>query len=61
MRSAADFSVEDGKVRYALGALKGVGEKAMERLSRTRSAWPVQQPRRIRRANRPAAAQSPAA
>ena len=28
--SLADFSVEDGKVRYALGALKGVGEKAME-------------------------------
>ena len=28
-RSRADFSVEDGKVRYALGALKGVGEKAM--------------------------------
>jgi len=30
--SEADFSVEDGKVRYALGALKGVGEKAMEAL-----------------------------
>ena len=30
--SRADFSVEDGKVRYALGALKGVGEKAMEAL-----------------------------
>ena len=27
--SRADFNVEDGKVRYALGALKGVGEKAM--------------------------------
>ncbi len=27
--SRADFSVEDGRVRYALGALKGVGEKAM--------------------------------
>ena len=31
--SRADFSVEDGKVRYALGALKGVGEKAMEALA----------------------------
>jgi DNA polymerase III subunit alpha len=30
--SEAAFSVEDGKVRYALGALKGVGEKAMEAL-----------------------------
>ena len=30
--SQAAFSVEDGKVRYALGALKGVGEKAMESL-----------------------------
>ncbi|MEO7655577.1 MAG: DNA polymerase III subunit alpha, partial [Sphingomicrobium sp.] len=30
--SAARFTVEDGKVRYALGALKGVGEKAMEAL-----------------------------
>jgi DNA polymerase-3 subunit alpha len=30
--SAARFSVEEGKVRYALGALKGVGEKAMEAL-----------------------------
>ncbi len=28
--SEADFSVEEGSVRYALGALKGVGEKAME-------------------------------
>ena len=28
-RSRADFNVEEGKVRYALGALKGVGEKAM--------------------------------
>ena len=30
--SLADFSVEDGKVRYALGALKGVGERAMDAL-----------------------------
>ena len=28
--SQADFSVEDGSVRYALAALKNVGEKAME-------------------------------
>ncbi len=30
--SEAHFTVEDGAVRYALGALKGVGEKAMEAL-----------------------------
>jgi DNA polymerase-3 subunit alpha len=30
--SQAAFNVQDGKVRYALGALKGVGEKAMEAL-----------------------------
>ena len=30
--SDAHFTVEDGAVRYALGALKGVGEKAMEAL-----------------------------
>jgi DNA polymerase-3 subunit alpha len=30
--SGASFIVEDGAVRYALGALKGVGEKAMEAL-----------------------------
>jgi DNA polymerase-3 subunit alpha len=36
--SLADFSVEDGKVRYALGALKGVGEKAMEALAAEREA-----------------------
>jgi DNA polymerase-3 subunit alpha len=34
----ADFSVEDGMVRYALGALKGVGEKAMEALVAEREA-----------------------
>jgi DNA polymerase-3 subunit alpha len=28
--SGASFTVENGSVRYALGALKGVGEKAME-------------------------------
>jgi DNA polymerase-3 subunit alpha len=30
--SHAHFTVEDGAVRYALGALKGVGEKAMDAL-----------------------------
>jgi len=36
--SEAAFSVEDGKVRYALGALKNVGEKAMEALVAERAA-----------------------
>ncbi len=36
--SEAAFSVEDGKVRYALGALKNVGEKAMESLVAERRA-----------------------
>jgi DNA polymerase-3 subunit alpha len=36
--SRADFSVEGGKVRYALGALKGVGEKAMADLVADREA-----------------------
>jgi DNA polymerase-3 subunit alpha len=36
--SRADFSVEDDKVRYALGALKGVGEGAMETIVREREA-----------------------
>jgi DNA polymerase-3 subunit alpha len=36
--SRADFSVDDGKIRYALGALKGVGEKAMEALVAEREA-----------------------
>ena len=31
-RSHSHFTVEDGAVRYALGALKGVGEKAMDAL-----------------------------
>src|SRR3954447_5253693 len=30
--SHAHFTVENGAVRYALGALKGVGEKAMDAL-----------------------------
>jgi DNA polymerase-3 subunit alpha len=36
--SEACFSVEDGAVRYALGALKGVGEKAMDSVVATRAA-----------------------
>jgi DNA polymerase-3 subunit alpha len=34
--SQAHFTVEDGAVRYALGALKGVGEKAMSELAAER-------------------------
>ena len=36
-RSHACFTVENGAVRYALGALKGVGEKAMEALVEERT------------------------
>ena len=36
--SEACFSVENGAVRYALGALKGVGDKAMEALVAERDA-----------------------
>src|SRR5205085_2802064 len=36
--SNAYFTVENGTVRYALGALKGVGEKAMEALVAEREA-----------------------
>ncbi|MDB5683214.1 MAG: polymerase subunit alpha, partial [Sphingomonas bacterium] len=35
--SAADFTVEQVGVRFALGALKGVGEKAMEQLVTSRA------------------------
>ncbi|HEX3676870.1 MAG TPA: DNA polymerase III subunit alpha, partial [Sphingomicrobium sp.] len=35
--SGASFTVENGAVRYALGALKGVGEKAMEALVEERA------------------------
>jgi DNA polymerase-3 subunit alpha len=35
--SHAHFTVENGAVRYALGALKGVGEKAMEALVEERT------------------------
>src|SRR3546814_12184895 len=34
----SDFSVEDGKVRYALAGLKGVGERAMDELVQARAA-----------------------
>ncbi len=34
--SQAHFTVEEGSVRYALGALKGVGEKAMEAVASER-------------------------
>jgi DNA polymerase-3 subunit alpha len=37
-KSEAGFAVERGGVRYALGALKGVGEKAMEALVAEREA-----------------------
>jgi DNA polymerase-3 subunit alpha len=37
-QSEAEFSVDEGGVRYALGALKGVGEKAMEQLVEERRA-----------------------
>jgi len=36
--SEAEYCVQDGAVRYALGALKGVGEKAMEQLVEERRA-----------------------
>ncbi|WP_156680520.1 DNA polymerase III subunit alpha [Sphingomonas profundi] len=36
--SEAEFAVQDGAVRFALGALKGVGEKAMEQLVEERRA-----------------------
>jgi DNA polymerase-3 subunit alpha len=36
--SGADFTVEDNAVRYALGALKGVGERAMNDLAVARAA-----------------------
>lgn len=35
-RSQSDFTVEEGCVRYALGALKGVGEKAMDDICQER-------------------------
>ncbi|NJC06240.1 DNA polymerase-3 subunit alpha [Sphingomonas kaistensis] len=38
--SEAAFDVQDGGVRYALGALKGVGEKAMEELVTERMKKP---------------------
>ncbi|MGP1275675.1 MAG: DNA polymerase III subunit alpha [Caulobacterales bacterium] len=37
-RSKADFSVEDGAVRYGLGAVRSAGMSAMEELVRTRDS-----------------------
>jgi DNA polymerase-3 subunit alpha len=37
-KSEADFSVEDGAVRYALGAVRNVGFQAMAELAKERSA-----------------------
>ena len=37
-KSGVMFEVEDGKVRYALAALKGVGEGAMEKIIEERAA-----------------------
>ena len=64
--SEAAFSVEDGPkglgVRYALGALKGVGEKAMEALVVERQAnGRFASARRFRGADRPQIAQPPPA
>ena len=71
--SLADFSVEAAShngedarlgfaVRYALGGLKGVGEKAMEQLVAERGrGGTVQKSRRFRRPHRTAPAQPPAA
>jgi DNA polymerase III subunit alpha len=37
-RSEFEFAVEDGGLRYALGAIKGVGEKAIESVTRARAS-----------------------
>ncbi|MBA5776518.1 DNA polymerase III subunit alpha [Stappia sp. F7233] len=37
-RSGVHFEVEDGKIRYALGAIKGVGEQAVEHIVEARAA-----------------------
>ena len=39
-RSGADFEVHDGAIRYALGAVKGVGLAAMQRLVEVRGDEP---------------------
>ncbi|MDQ0469316.1 DNA polymerase III subunit alpha [Labrys wisconsinensis] len=39
-RSGPDFEVHDGAIRYALGAVKGVGMAAMQRLIEIRGAEP---------------------
>ncbi len=65
--SEAEFTVEVGEdgvlaVRYALGALKGVGERAMEELCVERvEAGRLPEPRRFRAPHRSAPAQPPPA
>ena len=60
--SHAFFTVENGAVRYALGALKGVGEKAMEALVEERERERgLREPGGILRAHRSEASQSPPA
>jgi DNA polymerase III alpha subunit len=36
--SEADFSLEDGHIRYALGAIRNVGYAAMEHVAEVRKA-----------------------
>jgi len=38
--SGVHFSVEDGKIRYAMGAIKGVGEQAVEHIIEVRGDKP---------------------
>ncbi|GGE78443.1 DNA polymerase III subunit alpha [Stappia taiwanensis] len=39
-RSGVHFTVEDGKIRYAMGAIKGVGEQAVEHIIEVRGDRP---------------------
>ena len=60
--SEAEFCVQDGGVRFALGALKGVGEKALEQLvDEPARQGRLPRSRRFRRAGRSAPAQPAAA
>ena len=60
--SHAHFTVENGAVRYALGALKGVGEKAMEALVAERErGGPFSSLEDFAARDRPTAAQPPPA
>ena len=49
------FGAVDGKIRFGLGAIKGVGEGAIEAILEARKAGPVQGPVRLLRARRHAA------